>query len=114
MKDYWERLEILLSTYLPELLANLNPGCTAREVDSLEQELGITLPKDFKSFYLIHNGQNSFSNDRLITGLFFGLEFLSLEGIIGNGYVNVFNTKRPEKSHFLDAVPLIFSDDVEL
>ena len=221
MKEYWERLEILLSTYLPELLANLNPGCTTREVDSLEQQLGITLPKDFKSFYLIHNGQNLFPNDRIITGLFFGLEFLSLQGIyeqwdawreiitteedleeldmectsaqpgqvkelyanncwipfahdgsgnhlgldldpgvrgvvgqiinfgrdeskkyvlahsftgfidwllqqyesgnfvipseyVGDRYLNFLKTKLPEKSHFLDAVPLIFSDGVEL
>jgi cell wall assembly regulator SMI1 len=219
MKEYWERLEIWLSTYLPEVLANLKPGCTDSELESLEQQLGVALPNDFKSFYLIHNGQELFPNNRITSGLFFGLEFLSVDGIynqwdiwreliateediaelglectsaqpgkvkelyannnwipfahdgsgnhlgldldpdskgvvgqiinfgrdeskkyvlansftgfidwlllqyesgnfvihsesVGNRYVNVFKTKIPEKSHFLDAVPSLFADDV--
>ena len=219
MKEYWERLEIWLNTYLPEVFADLNPGCTASELESLEQQLGVTLPNDFKSFYLIHNGQELSSHNRITSGLFFGLEFLSVEGIyhqwsawreliateediaeldlectsaqpgkikevyannrwipfahdgsgnhlgldldpgakgvvgqiinfgrdeskkyviadsftefidwlvqqyelgnfvirsefVGNGYVNVIKTKIPEKSHFLDAVPSLFANDL--
>jgi cell wall assembly regulator SMI1 len=74
--ELWQTLEAWLQQHLPELLADLNPGCTDDQLAALEQRLGCQLPEDFKAFYKIHNGQQDEA-----TGLFFGLPYLSLEAI---------------------------------
>ncbi|MBW4625181.1 MAG: SMI1/KNR4 family protein [Brasilonema octagenarum HA4186-MV1] len=76
MKEILNRIEIWFNEHLPKVLADLNPGATESEIESLENHIGIQLPMSFKEFYKWHNGQQG-----KITGLFYGLEFLSLEGI---------------------------------
>jgi len=55
----------------------LNPGVTDKKIQSIEKIIGKTFPEDFKSFYKIHNGENSHGY-----GIMKGEEFLSMERIL--------------------------------
>ena len=65
-------LENWLGQYFPEVLSDLNPGCSNQEISKLENRLNCRLPEDFKDFYRWHNGQKGDT-----TGLFCGLPYLS-------------------------------------
>ena len=73
----WKRLEAWCSSHLPVLLHYLNPGASSRELASLEDVIGHTLPNDVRDSYLIHNGQNTGEP----TGLIFGLPLLSVSSV---------------------------------
>lgn len=68
-----------LESKLPNVYNTLNSGCTRDEILSLEQELNVSLPKDFYDLYLVNNGDDS--DSLLQVGSFLSLEFLSLENI---------------------------------
>lgn len=72
MDELWLALEHWLGQQLPEVLADLNPGCSNEELTELELRLNCRLPEDVKAFYSRHDGQKGKT-----TGLFCGLEFLS-------------------------------------
>jgi cell wall assembly regulator SMI1 len=76
MKEIINRIETWFNEHLPKILADLNPGATESEIEYAENQIGIQFPISFREFYKWHNGQKGNS-----TGLFYGLEFLSLEGI---------------------------------
>jgi cell wall assembly regulator SMI1 len=70
----WRYLELWLQDNLPEVAADLNPGCSEAALAELETLVGKPLPEDVKAFYRIHDGQFG----KVPTGLFYGLLFLSL------------------------------------
>lgn len=72
MDELWSALEDWLGQYLPEVLVDLNPGCSNQELTELERRLDCRLPEDVKAFYRRHDGQKGQA-----TGLFCGLPFLS-------------------------------------
>lgn len=72
MDELWSALEDWLGQHLPEVLADLNPGCSSEELTDLEDCLDCRLPEDVKAFYRRHDGQKGHT-----TGLFCGLPFLS-------------------------------------
>jgi cell wall assembly regulator SMI1 len=76
MTVLWQALEAWLQQEIPELLADLNPGCSEVKLTELERRLDCQLPADFKAFYKIHDGQRGDT-----TGLFFGLPFLSTDAL---------------------------------
>lgn len=76
MKEILNRIETWFNEHLPKMLTDLNPGATESEIEYAENRIGVQLPMSFREFYKWHNGQKGNS-----TGLFYGLEFLSLEGI---------------------------------
>jgi len=67
----------LLRTELPGLAESLNPPATEAELRQAEEELGFPLPPELRELYQIHNGEKEEG-----TGLFFGLPFLSLDGML--------------------------------
>lgn len=76
MNALWLGLEHWLGQQLPEVLADLNPGCSNEELTELERRLDCSLPEDLKAFYRRHDGQKGKT-----TGLFFGLPFLSTSAL---------------------------------
>ncbi|MBD1909243.1 MULTISPECIES: SMI1/KNR4 family protein [unclassified Leptolyngbya] len=78
MNELWFTLEHWLSQHFPEVLADLNPGCSDEELDELERWLNCSLPEDFRAFYKRHNGQIGEA-----PGLFLGLPFLSTDALYG-------------------------------
>ncbi|ULG73540.1 SMI1/KNR4 family protein [Macrococcus brunensis] len=56
---------------------HVNPGATDEELQELEEVFGEPLDPDFKTLYQAHNGE-SFDSP----GLFFGLEWLSLDEVM--------------------------------
>lgn len=76
INEQWLTLEHWLSQNLPEVLADLNPGCSSQDLDELAHHLGCSLPEDFRAFYQRHNGQKGNT-----TGIFCGLPYLSLEAL---------------------------------
>lgn len=68
-------IEQILEQAFPDVIANLNDPVDEQALAALEGRLEITLPEDFREFYLLHNGER----DRL--GLIFGLPLLPLEEI---------------------------------
>ncbi|MBD1860113.1 MULTISPECIES: SMI1/KNR4 family protein [Trichocoleus] len=76
MDELWLDLDHWLSEHLPEVLADLNSGCSSEQLSELEYRLDCNLPEDFKAFYRHHNGQKGNT-----TGLFLGLEFLDTDNI---------------------------------
>jgi len=77
MKEQWYYLEHNLKKSNPSLFEDLAPPATSREIDDLEKQLGVSLPKDFIECLKIHNGQYGHTE-----GLFSGLEFLSTTRIL--------------------------------
>jgi cell wall assembly regulator SMI1 len=79
MKDIVKRFEDWLEKHANHLLDDLNEGVESQEVfESIERIIGTDLPKEFKQFYSLHDGQFSESEDRL-----FGVEELySIERMI--------------------------------
>ncbi|MGG3836957.1 SMI1/KNR4 family protein [Paenibacillus thiaminolyticus] len=59
------------------MAASLNPPATEIGLREAEEELGFSLPAELRELYLLHNGE---SEDG--PGLFFGLPFLSLDGML--------------------------------
>lgn len=76
MDELWLALEDWLGQQLPEVLANLNPGCSNEELRELERRLNYRLPEDIKALYRCHDGQNGKT-----TGLFCGLNFLNTNAL---------------------------------
>ncbi len=77
MDELWEALESWLGQNLPEVIADLNPGCSSEQLHELERCLNCDLPEDFKAFYRRHNGQKG-----EVTGIFCGLPFLSMDDLL--------------------------------
>ena len=77
MEAILKRIEAWFSEHLPEVLADLNPGARIGEIGSLETKIGVELPNSLRKFYQWRDGQQS----ELEAGFFYGLEWLSLEGI---------------------------------
>ena len=73
-------LENWLEEHLPEVKKDLNPPATMEEIQLLEKTIGRSLPQDFISLYQWHNGQMGDAP----TGLWYGLEFMSIKGIISH------------------------------
>ncbi|BDS06590.1 hypothetical protein NT6N_16300 [Oceaniferula spumae] len=73
----WEQLEAWLSDNAPPLLEGLRPGATPTAIAEAEASLGVKFPEDFRTCYLIHDGQ-----DPDTPWLFDASEFLSLERIV--------------------------------
>lgn len=69
-KQFFKKLE----KYIPNLNEYLNAGTP--DTNRLEEETGYHLPDSFKNLYSLHNG------DRDYFGLFFGLQWLSIDGIL--------------------------------
>lgn len=76
MDELWLVLEHWLGQNFPEVIADLNPGCSDEELNELERQLNCRLPEDFKALYRCHNGQRGQA-----TGIFCGLPFLSTDEI---------------------------------
>ena len=60
----------------------LNPPASIEAIEAAEKEMGVELPMDVKNLYLTHNGETSDG-----PGLFFGLSFLSLEGMLSEWHL---------------------------
>lgn len=58
MNKTWQKIEEYLKENVPSVIDTLNPPATAADIQELEKELGYTIPNDFKSYLLVHNGQN--------------------------------------------------------
>lgn len=78
MRDQWRRLEAWLEKEYPEMLADLNPGCSQEQLIDVEKEIGVQLPESVKSFYLIHDGQKSEDYQ----GIFYDVAFLPLDRMV--------------------------------
>ena len=59
MKSKWDKIEKWFKKNNKEVLSTFNPGATKAELAELEKLIGKEMPKSFKEFYLIHNGQNT-------------------------------------------------------
>lgn len=53
----WRRIERWLRVHAPEILDALRPGASQQQISSFEQAAGLTLPKDVRETYRIHDGQ---------------------------------------------------------
>jgi len=68
----------LVGTISPETTEGLRAGAKATTINELEGLIGVNFDETFRALYTLHDGQNSKSS----AGFFYGLEFLSIEGII--------------------------------
>ena len=57
----WATIESWLRDHHPHALAGFNPPASADAIDAAEDELGVTLPDDYKAFLLLHDGQDEFA-----------------------------------------------------
>jgi len=58
IKKAWTTIEKHLNKIKSPMLATLNPPATEEEIKTFETKLGRPLPLDFRTCYLIHNGQS--------------------------------------------------------
>ena len=57
MNEVWDKIEGFLKEHIPTVIATLNGPATEEALNLLESEVGHTIPNDFKSYLLVHNGQ---------------------------------------------------------
>ena len=80
----WKAIKVWYAEHLPEVLESLNPGVSEQALngfeDELKREVGQRLPQSLRDIYLQNDGQDR----KTMYGIFFGLEFLSLENLIDN------------------------------
>ena len=62
MPEILARLESILKTNAPHVLAALPPGLSAGEIARLEQQYHVQLPDDIKAIYQWHNGSSQTTN----------------------------------------------------
>jgi len=92
-----DRLFNWVEENLPELMESMNPPATEQEIIDAEAILSVSFPESVKQLYLRHNGQKDRSAEllngervnednvhlwRIIPGLFYGLEFMSLQEVV--------------------------------
>ncbi|MBF5043325.1 KNR4-like cell wall assembly/cell proliferation coordinating protein [Aggregicoccus sp. 17bor-14] len=77
VQDTWREIESVLLGAGPAQLFALNPPAAEAGLAALERELGTALPAPLKALLRIHDGQQ----DTAACGVFFGLTFLSVQGI---------------------------------
>ena len=99
MNTQWQWLENWLVKNAPEVINDLNDGCSLEQLLEVENEIGIELPQSFKEFYLIHNGQK----DEDYFGLFYGVSLLPLNKIVEemsvwNGIIDEFGEAEMKES----------------
>lgn len=58
MKEVWANIEKHLLEHVPTVVESLNAPASLDDIESLEREMGYTLPEDFKAYLLVHNGQD--------------------------------------------------------
>jgi uncharacterized protein (TIGR02996 family) len=63
-RSAWTRLERWCQNHHPRLLATLNPGASAAEIEAVEQAIGQTLQSDVRESFAIHNG----ASERFVLG----------------------------------------------
>jgi cell wall assembly regulator SMI1 len=92
--EMWTRLESLLDV-IPELHNDLRSGLPQEQWQTLEQNLGVTLPKSLKDFYKVHDGQEG----KKAGGFFFGLEFIPFAEVMvqWEGWHTIIGKNSPEK-----------------
>jgi cell wall assembly regulator SMI1 len=73
--EAWDVIHKWLDRHAPSLRKKLNKPASKKAVARLEKTIGVQLPEDFSTSYLIHDGADSYS------GPIIGVPFLSLAGI---------------------------------
>lgn len=58
MDELWERVRLWLEKNAPRVQNDLLPGASEAEIDTTETQMELSLPEDFKTSVLIHNGQD--------------------------------------------------------
>lgn len=79
MLETWRSLERMLRRYYPQKLRSLNGPALTRDLKKLEETIGITLPKQLKDSYRIHDGQTATAINEM---LYDHEELLSIDHII--------------------------------
>ena len=72
---YWDEYKMTINKKFPSKANKLNDGTTTLKLIEFEKKFDIILPKDFKRFYLMHNGEKE------NTGYIAGLSLLPIEQI---------------------------------
>ena len=72
----WQKLEQWILTNAPELHETLQAGASNQKIAQLEQQLGVTLPEDYKTFLNLCDGQS----DESAAG-FYGGKLLSVQSV---------------------------------
>jgi len=78
MEKQWQQLENWFAENLPTMVADLNIGCETGDLEELEKEFGVQLPRSFSDFYTIHNGQKAVN----YIGMFYGASLLPTSKIL--------------------------------
>ena len=55
-KKIWERFERWCRSNAPLVCEDLRQGASSEEIKTLEERIGLTLPEDFSTFLMVHNG----------------------------------------------------------
>lgn len=76
MKTIWQRIEMWLKQYTPDILADLREGASDADLKKAAQVLSCVLPDDMTESYRIHDGTRGSAS------LLGEWELLSLDGIV--------------------------------
>ena len=76
--DHWARLELWLKRNLPEVLADLKPGATEKQIAGWEKKMKCVLPDELRALYRRHDRQKGKAS-----GPFYGLALMSLSAMHG-------------------------------
>lgn len=75
----WKRIDRWVEANYPELYDQLSEAVTPADLNEIELDLDCSLPLDVRDSYMVHDGQERGGKP---AGLFFGITFLDLEGVV--------------------------------
>jgi cell wall assembly regulator SMI1 len=79
----WTRAHELFKVHAPDLLEALQPPATVAEIEAVEAIIGVALPEEIRSAYLIHNGTKFEGNNGQSKALFVsGIQFARLDQVV--------------------------------
>lgn len=61
VEERWKTISTWLAANHPHILAQWNPPATEDEIASVETQLGVVFPADYRAFLKLHNGQSDYA-----------------------------------------------------
>ncbi|QID85277.1 Cell wall assembly regulator [Saccharomyces pastorianus] len=78
----WRHIEFWTSEHNPDLNATLSDPCTQNDITHAEEDLEVSFPSSVKASFRIHDGQEDLESMTGTSGLFYGLELMTLDQVV--------------------------------
>jgi uncharacterized protein len=97
MINLWQDITAWYQRYAPSILEDLGSGISEEELTELEQNIGFSLPEDYRESLKIYNGEFYVSDYQYISAELVYDRWSSMKELLEDGVFNDFKINYPEK-----------------